>query len=83
MYKGLSPGAIGVRPANLDEAIQAAVIGGFQGVEVSAHEAADLVESIGAEAVKAKFTSAGAIAAHGIRTSRLTIVVTNKSGATD
>jgi len=59
MYKGLSPWAIGVKPASVDEAIQAAVIGGFQGVEVSAHEIAELMGSFGEEAVKAKFTSAG------------------------
>jgi sugar phosphate isomerase/epimerase len=63
MYKALSPWAICVRPANVDEAIQAAVIGGFQGVEVSAHEVADLIDTHGADSVKAKFTSAGVQAA--------------------
>ena len=34
MYKALSPGAIHVSVKNLDEAIAAAKIGGFEGVEV-------------------------------------------------
>lgn len=59
MYKGLSPWAIGVKPPNLDEAIQAAVTGGFAGVEFNPGEVANLIDSIGLEAVKEKFESAG------------------------
>ncbi len=63
MYKGLSPWAIGVKPTNLDETIQSAVIGGFDGVEINVHEVADLADSIGAEAVRAKFEAAGIVPA--------------------
>jgi|SRR5579871_120060 len=59
MYKGLSPWAIGVKTNGLDAAIAAAQTGGFEGVEFSAQEVADLVETQGAEAVRAKFTAAG------------------------
>lgn len=59
MFKGLSPGAIGVRASNLDESLRAAQIGGFEGVEFNPFEIADLVEADGAEAVKARFTDAG------------------------
>ena len=59
MYKALSPGAIGVRTANLEEAIAAAKTGGFEGVEYSAHEIADRVERQGAAGVLALFSKAG------------------------
>lgn len=59
MYKGLSPWAIGVKPANLDEAIHAAVTGGFDGVEFSAQEVLDLSNAIGVDAVREKFSAAG------------------------
>ena len=59
MYKALSPGAIGVRTANLREAISAAQTAGFEGVEFNAREVADLVETEGADAVKAMFADAG------------------------
>lgn len=59
MYSALSPGAIGVRPANLIEAIAMAKHGGFGGVEFSAHEVADLVEQQDADAVRTLFHSAG------------------------
>jgi len=67
MYKGLSPYAIGVRPSNLDSAIQAAVTGGFEGVEINAAEVAGLIESLGIDAVLEKFSSASIVpAAFGI-----------------
>lgn len=59
MYKGLSPGAIGVRAANLDEALAAAKTGGFGGVEFNPSEIADLIAAQGAEAVRARFDEAG------------------------
>jgi sugar phosphate isomerase/epimerase len=59
MYKALSPGAIGVRTNNLQEAVQAAKIGGFAGVEFNAREVADLIDARGAEAVRGLFAEAG------------------------
>lgn len=58
MYKTLGPGAIGCKPANLDAGIALAKLGGFDGLEIPVAEVADLVDSIGAEAVKRKFASA-------------------------
>lgn len=52
MYKALSPGAIGVRAANLEESLAAAKIGGFDGVEFSPSEIADLIAASGVEAVR-------------------------------
>ncbi len=59
MYTALSPGAIGVRANTVAEAIAAAKIGGFAGVEFNPAEVADLVERDGAEAVKNLFADAG------------------------
>jgi len=59
MFKGLSPGAIGVRAGNLDEALAAAKTGGFGGVEFNPSEIADLIDSQGAEAAQARFIESG------------------------
>ncbi len=59
MFKGLSPGAIGVRANNLDEALAAAKTGGFGGVEFNPSEIADLIAAQGPDAVRARFTDAG------------------------
>lgn len=59
MFKGLSPGAIGVRANNLDEALAAAKTGGFGGVEFNPSEIADLIAAQGADAVRARFTDSG------------------------
>lgn len=59
MYKALSPGAIGVQANVLTEALEAAKIGGFQGIEVNPNEIADLIEKEGAEAVKSRFARTG------------------------
>lgn len=59
MYKGLSPGAIGVNAANLDEAVAAAKTGGFGGVEINPFEIADLIASQGQNAVIAQLAEAG------------------------
>ncbi len=59
MYKALSPGAVGVSAATLDEAIAAAKTGGFGGVEINPYEVADKVDAGGKNAVAAKFADAG------------------------
>ena len=59
MFKALSPGAINVSAGSLKEGIAAAKIGGFEGVEFSASEIANLVDEKGAEAVTAIFAEAG------------------------
>lgn len=58
MYKALSPGAIGVRTATLEEAIAAAQTGGFEGVEYNPREVADRIERQGAADVRALFQAA-------------------------
>ncbi len=63
MYKGLSPGAIGVSAATLEDRLDAAKIGGFGGVEINPSEIADLVERHGSSAVAAQFTDAGLLPA--------------------
>ena len=59
MYKGLSPGAIGVRANTLAEALAAAKTGGFGGVEINPSEIAGLIETQGVDSVKAQFAAAG------------------------
>jgi sugar phosphate isomerase/epimerase len=63
MYKGLSPGAIGVRTGSLLEAIAAAHQHRFGGVEFNASEVANLIEQEGAETVCSLFDSVGVRAA--------------------
>ncbi|HEX8524667.1 MAG TPA: sugar phosphate isomerase/epimerase family protein [Tepidisphaeraceae bacterium] len=63
MYKALSPYAIGVNPPDLQAAINDAKIGGFQGLEFWGPGVADLIDGIGAEAVKKMFTDAKIIPA--------------------
>ncbi len=59
MYKAVSPGAIGVSVATLDDALTAAKTGGFDGVEISPFEIADLIEASDTHPVRAKFADAG------------------------
>ena len=60
MYKCLSPGAISVRAATIEEAITAAQTGGFDGVEINPGEVATRLENgETAEALKDKFAVAG------------------------
>ncbi len=59
MYKCLSPGAINVSANSAQEAIQAARIGGFGGVEINPFEIADLIDKDGVSAVRALYTEAG------------------------
>lgn len=59
MYKALSPGAMGLRVGNLQEAIDLARTAGFEGVEFGIHEAASLVDEHGADHVRGMFSDAG------------------------
>ena len=58
MFKGLSPGAIGVQAGTLEEAIAAAKTGGFGGVEINVGEIAGRVEQSGAASVTDAFVAA-------------------------
>src|SRR2546423_11650310 len=59
MYRTISPGALGQRVNSLQEGIDLAKSAGFEGVEFSAHEVADLIDAHGPEHVKRMFSSAG------------------------
>lgn len=59
MYKALSPHAIRVQAPTLAIAINAAQRHGYEGTEFNVREVADLVDSQGAEAVRAMFADAG------------------------
>lgn len=59
MFKNLSAGAIGIRGASLSETIRLARLGGFEGVDFSVAEAAQLAAEHGVEHVKEMFRSAG------------------------
>jgi len=59
MFKTLSAGAISVSAKGLEESVAAARIGGFEGVEFSAHEVAQRIETNGVESVRAVFDEAG------------------------
>src|SRR5215203_5059317 len=59
MFKTLSPHAINVNPPDLETAIRYAKLGGFEGLEFWARGVADLIDSIGADAVKKMFTDSG------------------------
>jgi len=63
MYPALSPGAVGLHVKNVEEAIRIAADAGFKGVEISAHEIAELVEERGAADVRALFHEAGVLPA--------------------
>ena len=73
MFQALNTGAINVKVSGLHEAIVAAKLGGFEGVEFRAAAVADLIEGHGVEFVKGLFASAGvrpAAWAHGIQWQR-------------
>ena len=59
MFKTLSAGAINVTTKNLDEGLKAARTGGFQGLEFSVGEIADLIDQQGGDAVMTRFIDAG------------------------
>src|SRR5947199_6464613 len=59
MYKALSPGAVGMHPASLQEAIHLAKSAGFEGIEFNAEEAANLIAQHGLDHVKQMFSESG------------------------
>ncbi|MFL5804546.1 MAG: sugar phosphate isomerase/epimerase family protein [Roseiflexaceae bacterium] len=59
MFKALSPRAINVHPANLQQALASAQQGHFEGLEFNPIEVADLVEIQGAAYVRKLFDDAG------------------------
>ena len=59
MYQALNTGAIGVQVRGLSDAIVAARLAGFAGLEFSVREVADLIDRHGVDHVRALFTSAG------------------------
>ena len=59
MYKTLSPGAIGIRGLSLEESIQLARSSGFQGLDFSIQQAAEIADENGAAAVRCLFDDAG------------------------
>src|SRR5579883_1747300 len=59
MYKALAPYAIGVHVGNLKESLEAAKIGGFQGVEFGPQEIAGIIEKDGVDAARQVFADAG------------------------
>jgi len=63
MYATLNTGAIGVKTNGVREAIVAAKLGGFAGVELRAPEVVDLIEAHGLETVRALLSDAGVRAA--------------------
>ena len=63
MYKTLCTGAINVTAKNLDEAINAAKVGGFDGLEIPVGAVADLIDQQGPDAAKKKFKDANIIPA--------------------
>ncbi len=63
MYATLNTGAIDVKTNGVREAIVAAKLGGFAGVELRAPEVVDLIEAHGLETVRALLSDAGVRAA--------------------
>ncbi|MDE2819654.1 MAG: sugar phosphate isomerase/epimerase [Chloroflexota bacterium] len=59
MYKTLSPGAIGIRGQSLQENLSLAAQTGFEGLDFSIQEAAQIAEAHGVDAVRALFEDAG------------------------
>src|SRR5687767_6322249 len=59
MYKALSPYAVGLRPANLQDALEMAKKAGFEGLEYNAGEMAALIDQKGADSVRKMFSDTG------------------------
>jgi sugar phosphate isomerase/epimerase len=59
MYKALSPGAVRVKPRDLQDAIDLVSRHGFGGVEFSPREVIQLIESEGVDATRRRFSDAG------------------------
>ena len=64
MFKCMSPGAIGIRGLSLPEAIDLAKQAGFEGVDFSVREAAELVKAEGLAYVQDLFAAAGVRPGH-------------------
>jgi sugar phosphate isomerase/epimerase len=58
MFTCLAPHAINVQANDLDQAIAAARIGGFEGLEIPVAQVADLIDQHGVDAIRKKFTDA-------------------------
>jgi sugar phosphate isomerase/epimerase len=58
MFRNLSPGAVGI-PANLEQGLHYAQIGGFQGLDLYLGEARQIAEKDGVDAVKQMYAEAG------------------------
>ncbi|MEA2711515.1 MAG: hypothetical protein QOF78_4116 [Phycisphaerales bacterium] len=58
MYTCLSPHAINVQANDLDQAIVAARMGGFEGLEIAVAHVADLIDQHGVDAIRKKFADA-------------------------
>lgn len=58
MYLTLSPGALGMKPGSLRDALMLAMESGYQGLEVSIHEVAELLDQHGADFVRGLFRDA-------------------------
>lgn len=59
MYKTLSPGAIGIRGQSLQDSLSLAKKTGFEGLDFSIQEAAQIAQARDVDAVKALFADAG------------------------
>ena len=59
MYKSLDPGPIGIRNLTLPEAVELARSTGFEGLDFSLREAADLAAANGVGYVRGLFDAAG------------------------
>ena len=59
MFTSLSPGAIGIRGVALPRAIELAKLGGFEGLDFSIAEAAQLADQQGIEYVRDLFSTSG------------------------
>ncbi len=59
MFKNLMPGAIGIRNCSLAEAVDLAARTGFEGIDFSIREAAQLADDQGQDHVRALFSEAG------------------------
>jgi sugar phosphate isomerase/epimerase len=64
MFKSLSPGAIGIRGLSLPETIELAKKTGFDGIDFSIREAADLAEAHSLDYVRDLFSSADILPGH-------------------
>lgn len=59
MYTAISTGALGIHSSGLRESIGIAKSAGYQGLEISIHEAATLIDQYGIDVVRGWFNEAG------------------------